>query len=210
MKTIAKILIAFSILSGASFAFAQDANTNAGTGIKVESGRAEIKLLPRIKAFLESKTDIRTEMKKEKAEKKEKKMEHRFAKMNERFEETVKRLEGIVTRVNSRIEKIKAAGGKTETAENFVAEAKANLDAARVGLVTLKTTADTYVSLEANASTTDKVRLRDSLAALKKAAKEVEMKLQSARNSLSKAIGSLKGVSTTIKGEINATTTVNY
>src|SRR3989304_2308879 len=149
--------------------------------------------------FAYAETDTDTNVTVETKQKLRERVENRFEKMNARFQATIERLEGLVVRVQSRIEKIKNAGGDILVAERYVNDAKVSLEAEKVLLISLKTTAEATVALE-NATTT-RAQAKVSLSALAKIAKDIEKNLGSARKSLEKAVGSLKGVSTTVKTE---------
>src|SRR3990167_11494397 len=174
---ILKTLIAMLVLSSAGFAYAE---TDTDTNVTVETKQ---KLLPRLKALIEGKKEIRTEtradvkairieakgeikdrreeaksdikerkeevkgkIEEKRIEKLRERVENRFEKMNARFQATIERLEGLVVRVQSRIEKIKNAGGDILVAERYVNDAKVSLEAAKVLLISLKTTAEATVA----------------------------------------------------------------
>src|SRR3989344_6534265 len=151
--------------------------------------------------------EAKTQIQEKRADMAKKRVENRFEKMNDRFQATIERLGGITSKIQSRIEKIKNAGGKTEPAEKFMAEAKVHLDLAKASLVSLKAAAETEISLEADS--TGAAKAKDTLAVMRKIAKELETHLRETRVALEKAVGSLKGVSTTLKTDANANSTVN-
>lgn len=127
---------------------------------------------------------------------------NQLKKVGIRLEATIVRIEGLMARVNSRIEKIKNAGGKTETAEKYVAEAKTHLAEARAELAKMKVAGDT--ALTNVSSTTPPVK---DLMNIKASSKTIEKHLQEAHKALEKAVGSLKGVSSTVPTATSTKTT---
>ena len=114
-------------------------------------------------------------------------------KMGARFEATLAREDGLVTRILSRIEKIKTAGGKTDTAEKIVTDAKAKIDAAKAMLATLKANVDAQVSLVGTiaTSTMSKKDVKTADQNIRKTTMTLEKNIQSAQMSLDKAVKAL-------------------
>ncbi|MFZ2621140.1 MAG: hypothetical protein WAX85_01440 [Minisyncoccia bacterium] len=123
----------------------------------------------------------------------EKRIDNRYNRMLTRFQATIDREITIMGKINTRIEKIKANGGNTTEAENYVATAKTMLDKAKADLEILKGLSITQATQE-NSSTTIKA-LRDGLMAMRKAGGDVEKDLRDAHKNMEKAVGSLRGVS---------------
>ncbi len=114
-------------------------------------------------------------------------------KMGARFEATLAREDGLVTRILSRIEKIKTAGGKTDTAEKLVADAKTKIDSAKALLATLKANVDAQVSLAGTTatSTMSKKDVKTADQNIRKTTMTLEKGIQSAQMILDKAVKAL-------------------
>lgn len=115
-----------------------------------------------------------------------------FRNMVERIQATIERQEKIIAKINTRIEKIKSGGGNTSEAEGYIAEAKTNIDKAKVALETLRTK-----SLEAsnNLSSTTVAVKKETMDKMREENKKITDGLKEAHRSLEKAIASLKGLS---------------
>lgn len=115
----------------------------------------------------------------------------------DRLEATILREEGIYTRIVSRIEKVKSAGGNTTDSERHISEARTHIGNAKTALTTLKNASTTASQNLVDSNTSTSTTAKNNLRKVKEMALTVEKHIREARNSLVKAITSLKGVSTT-------------
>ena len=201
-KILLNILVTAIAFGGTSVAYAQSVMTQ---GIKP---REEIKTVranatAEIKTIRENVASTTQEMKDRIKAEVKKQVGERYGRMIERLGATIAREESIMARINSRIEKVKTAGGKTDVAEKLMVTAKSELDVAKASLATITNGTETIVTLELNASSTG---ARNSLESLRKSAKNLEGHLRLAHNAMVKALGSLRGMSST-KPENQATST---
>ena len=109
---------------------------------------------------------------------------------------TVERLEGIALRIDSRIEKVKARGGDTSEAERLVAQARTNLDSAKVKIEALATIELTGEKVE------------DNFKIVREAGKEIKDLLKSVHEDLVSAVRSLSDVEASVTIETSTETTV--
>ncbi len=125
------------------------------------------------------------------------KVEKRYNKIINRFQATIERLENIITRMETRIAKIKsesvtAKAPDTTVAEKAIADAKKFIADAKLLMATMKIHSDGADNTYANASTTKE--FKGHFADLQKITKSTKKLLNQAHTSLTKAIGSLKGL----------------
>lgn len=119
-----------------------------------------------------------------------------FEKLIDRFEATIDREIMISSKIKSRIEKVKSLGGNTVDAEKYVDEANIHINEAKTALLNLKnasTSADTLVNANTSTSTIVKTELKK----IKEMTQNVEKHIREAHQSLTKAVKTLRGMSTT-------------
>jgi len=119
-------------------------------------------------------------------------LENRLHLVNTRFQNVISMMESVANRLTSRIEKIKGAGGNTVESERLLAEAKVSLEAAKASLTALTQATTQALNMESSQKKQD---LRNTLSNMIQMSKTLKDNLKEARNSLSKAIGSLRGMS---------------
>jgi len=117
---------------------------------------------------------------------------HRFTPMTERIEATIVREESIMSKITSRIAKIHAAGGNTEMADKFVADAGADLKAARAKIELIKNIILTQATQGTDVTTGTTTTARAALVNLRKASQELEKEIRDAHKALNKAVESLR------------------
>lgn len=125
----------------------------------------------------------------------------RLSKMIERFESTLERFESITSKIISRVEKVKSGGGNTIEAEKNIENAKISFDKARVALVSLKNASSSAETL-VDASISTSTSARNKLKLIKDLSETFIKNIREGHDSLTKAVKSLRGMSST-----NSTTT---
>lgn len=155
-----------------------------------------------VKNRMASSTQARKENAQERFTRIKEQLAKNFRNMLERIQATIERQEKIMAKINTRIEKIKSEGGSTGEAEGHVANAKVNIDKAKVALEALKTSSTNAAN---NLSSTTVAVKKETMDKMRDENKKITEGLKEAHKSLEKAIGSLKGLSR-IKNP-NATTT---
>ncbi len=194
MKNNTYILSAIFLITSASPALAQAANTSVKT-IRADLASTTKKEKDAANDAIKSQMEAaQREMQQQRDNAVRTVLKNQATRVGIRVGATIDRLQNIMDRVNSRIEKIKNAGaGNTAGAQKYVADAKTSLDKAKASFESMKNAVNSMTSgANATASSTSEV-----VKSLKSMEKDVEKNLQSTRTSLSKAIGSLKGLATT-------------
>lgn len=137
-------------------------------------------------------------------------LEMRYGSMTNRFQATIDRLQNIESRLETRIAKIKALGGNTTVAEKALSDAKKAIEDAKAQMASLKN----YTDLADNTiSSTTAKELKVDLTNMQKSSASIKKLLVQAHTSMTKVIGTLRGLkvgqtaTSTPKTGSNATST---